>query len=82
MLKQAQNSPIPVEEQVAVIYCGINGFLDDIPVEQVKEFTEKLRSYLRNSASTFVTTVRDEKKLSPEMEELLKTSVATVKAGM
>jgi len=82
MLKQAQNSPIPVEEQVAVIYCGINGFLDDFPVEQVKEFTEKLRSYLRNSASTFVTTVRDEKKLSPEMEELLKTSVATVKAGM
>ena len=82
MLKQAQNSPIPVEEQVAVIYCGINGFLDDIPVEKVKEFTEKLRSYLRNSASTFVTTVRDEKKLSPEMEELLKTSVATVKASM
>jgi len=82
MLKQAQNSPIPVEEQVAVIYCGINGFLDDIAVDRVKEFAEKLRSYLRNSASTFVTTVRDEKKLSPEMEELLKKSVATVKAGM
>ncbi len=31
ILKQAQNSPIPVEEQVAIIYTGINGFLDDVP---------------------------------------------------
>merc|ERR1711975_53698 len=38
LLKQAQNSPIPVEEQVAVIYSGINGFTDDIPVESVKTF--------------------------------------------
>ena len=36
MLKQAQNSPIPVEEQVCVIYTGINGFLDDVPVTDVK----------------------------------------------
>merc|ERR1719230_2518011 len=40
MLKQSQNAPIPVEEQVAVIYTGINGFLDDVPVSDVKSFTE------------------------------------------
>jgi F-type H+-transporting ATPase subunit alpha len=50
MLKQAQNSPIPVEEQVCVIYTGINGFLDDVPTEGVKAFVSKLRGYLKNSA--------------------------------
>ena len=47
MLKQAQNAPIPVEEQVCVIYTGINGFLDDVAVDDVKSFIEKLRSFRR-----------------------------------
>merc|ERR1711935_587467 len=50
MLKQPQNAPIPVEEQVCVIYTGINGFLDDVPVTEVKSFVTKLRGYLKNSA--------------------------------
>merc|ERR1712113_99166 len=41
MLKQPQNSPIPVEEQVALIYAGINGYLDDVPVSEVKAFVVK-----------------------------------------
>merc|ERR1712118_45392 len=49
MLKQAQNAPIPVEEQVTTIYTGINGYLDDVEVEDVKEFLVKLRSYLKSS---------------------------------
>merc|ERR1712094_157694 len=36
MLKQSQNAPIPVEEQVAIIYAGINGFLDQVPVIEVR----------------------------------------------
>ena len=44
MLKQSQTAPIPVEEQVCVIYTGINGFLDDVPVEDVRGFVGKLRS--------------------------------------
>merc|ERR1712070_357064 len=46
MLKQSQNAPIPVEEQVAIIYAGINGYLDDVPVTEVKEFILKLRNYI------------------------------------
>jgi F-type H+-transporting ATPase subunit alpha len=80
MLKQAQNSPIPVEEQVAIIYAGINGFLDDIPVADVKMFVGKLRSYLKNSVPTFLTDVKTSQKLSPESEALLKTAIAAVKA--
>jgi F-type H+-transporting ATPase subunit alpha len=80
MLKQAQNSPIPVEEQVAIIYAGINGFLDDVPVADVKMFVGKLRSYLRSSVPTFLTDVKTSQKLSPESEALLKTAIASVKA--
>merc|ERR1712228_910572 len=78
LLKQNQNSPIPVEEQVAVIYSGINGYLDDVPVEDVKEFISKLRTYIRNSVPQFISEIKSEKKLSPENEEVLKTAIASV----
>jgi F-type H+-transporting ATPase subunit alpha len=79
MLKQKQNSPISVEEQVAIIYAGINGYLDTIPVSEVKGFVEKLRSYLRNSAPQFISSIQSEKKLSPENEELLKKILTDLK---
>ena len=80
MLKQAQNSPIPVEEQVAMIYAGINGYLDSIEIADVKEFLITLRTYIRNSVPEFITNVQTEKKLSPENEEVLKKAIAEVKA--
>jgi len=79
MLKQSVNSPIPVEEQVVVIYTGINGFLDDVAVTDVKAFVAKLRSYIKSSVPTLFTTIKSEKKLSPESEELLKKAIADAK---
>ena len=67
-------------EQVAVIYCGINGFFDDVAVSDVRETATKLRSYLKSSVPQFLTDVRTSQKLSPENEELLKKAVADVKA--
>ena len=66
-------------EQVAVIYTGINGYLDDVPVADVKEFILKLRAYLRNSVSEFINGINTDKKLSPEGEEMLKKAIAAVK---
>ena len=80
MLKQQQNAPIPVEEQVAIIYAGINGFLDEVPVEDVKAFVGKLRSYLRSSAGTWLSEVKSSQKLSPENEEALKKVLVDVKS--
>ena len=80
MLKQKVNSPIPVEEQVALIYAGINGYLDDVPVSDVKEFAEKLRSYIRNSVPQFISEIKSEKKLTPENEEVLKKAIIDAKA--
>jgi F-type H+-transporting ATPase subunit alpha len=79
ILKQPQNSPIPVEEQVAIIYTGINGFLDDVPMNKVKEFISDLRSDLKNSKTQYGTMVRDSKALSKEAEDILKSSIAQVK---
>jgi len=82
MLKQAQNSPIPVEEQVAIIYAGINGYFSDIEVSAVLPFIEKFRPYLRNSVPQFISTVKDTKKITDEAEELLKKAITEVKASM
>lgn len=79
ILKQAQNSPIPVEEQTAVIYTGINGYLDDIELSKVKDFVIALREDLRNSKPEFGESIRSTKKLSSESEELLKKSIEDVK---
>ena len=49
ILKQAQNSPLPVGEQVAIIYCGTKGLLSKVPVNKVKEFEGEFLSYLRNN---------------------------------
>jgi F-type H+-transporting ATPase subunit alpha len=80
MLKQAQNSPIPVEEQVCVIYTGINGYLDDIPTEDVKSFIVKFRGFLKSSAASLLSTIKSEAKLSDSSEESLKKAIADAKA--
>ena len=82
ILKQAQNSPIPVEEQVAIIYTGINGFLDDIPVNQVKTFIDSLRTNLKNSKPQYAEMVRSSKTFSKEAEELVKGAISDVKQSL
>ena len=81
ILKQPQNSPISVEEQVAIIYTGINGYLDDIPLSAVQNFIIALRQDLKNSKPEFSEDVRSTKKLSPDSEELLKKAIGDVKQG-
>ena len=49
MLKQGEGAPVPVEEQVAIIYCGTKGLMNSIPVNKVREFEEEFLSYMRNS---------------------------------
>jgi len=81
ILKQAQNSPIPVEEQTAIIYTGINGYLDDIAVNKVPDFIIELREDLKNSKPDFGKNIRSSKKLDSASEELLKKAIEDVKQG-
>lgn len=75
LLKQAQNSPIPVEEQVAIIYSGINGYIDDLSLDQVKGFVSALREYIRVSQSKIIESINSTKKLESDIEELLIQSI-------
>jgi F-type H+-transporting ATPase subunit alpha len=79
ILKQPQNSPLPLNEQVAVIYAGINGYLDDIPVEKITTFIGGLRDYLRTSKSQYCETVQSSKVLDDASEALLKEGIAEYK---
>lgn len=79
LLKQPQNSPLAIWEQVAQVYSGINGLLDDIAVEQVVEFVASLRNYIKNNKPKFVEIVSSEKKLTDEAETLLKEAITEAK---
>jgi F-type H+-transporting ATPase subunit alpha len=59
LLKQSQFSPLKMEEQVCVIYAGVNGYLDPIPVNRVKAFEEGLLALLRNQQGELLGTIRD-----------------------
>jgi F-type H+-transporting ATPase subunit alpha len=79
LLKQPQNSPIPVNEQVAIIYAGINGHLDDVPVDKVTSYVKSLREYLRTSKPQYAEIIRNQKTLNAEAEQLLKEALAESK---
>jgi F-type H+-transporting ATPase subunit alpha len=79
LLKQPQYSPLSVAEQVALIYSGINGYLDDIPAEKVTAFTKGLREYLKTSKPRYGEIVGTEKQLNDEAENLLKAAIAEYK---
>jgi len=66
LLKQPQFSPLKTEEQVAVIFAGVNGYLDDLDVRDVGKFEEGLLAHMRTDAKDVLDTIREEKALSDE----------------
>ena len=75
LLKQAQFSPLKVEEQVVVIYAGVNGYLDALDVSQVSTFEQGLLEKVHGSHSEILDAVRAEKELSKTTEAALKKVV-------
>jgi F-type H+-transporting ATPase subunit alpha len=78
LLKQAQFSPLNLAEQVAVVYAGVKGLIDEVPVDQVTAFARELREYLKSSKPEFITAVMSEKQLSEASEATLKDAIKTV----
>jgi F-type H+-transporting ATPase subunit alpha len=79
LFKQNQYSPIPVEEQVAVLWTMQNGYLDDVPVDRVKDFQNKLQEYLGTRKASVLAAIRDKKALDKENEAPLKAAVEEFK---
>ncbi len=78
LLKQPQYSPLQMEEQVCVIYAGVKGLLDDLPMNQIRTFEDELLRSLR-TGKTLLETIRNDEKLTDESEAALKEAIAAVK---
>ena len=77
LLKQSQYSPLPVEEQVVVVFAGVRGYLDTIEVSQVGRFEERLLADLRADHADLLATIREDGEISEGTEETLKTLIDT-----
>jgi F-type H+/Na+-transporting ATPase subunit alpha len=75
LLKQPQFSPLRMEEQVCVIYAGVNGYLDVLPVERVRAFEDGLLGLLRNQHADVLTAIRDSRDLDDATAGKLKSVV-------
>ena len=82
LLKQSQFSPLNLAEQVAIVYAGVKGLIDDVPVEEVVQFSRELREYLKSNKPDFISKIQTEKVLSPEAETTLKEAIAEVVSTM
>ncbi len=79
LFKQQQYSPIPVEVQVAAIWVVQNGYVDNVPVERIKEFQATLTEFLATRKSDLLAKIAKEKVLSPELTAELKAAADTFK---
>jgi F-type H+-transporting ATPase subunit alpha len=67
LLKQGQYVPMPVEEQVAIIYAGVNGFLDELPVNFIQEFEKEFFKFIHTQHQEILDEIREKKVLSDEL---------------
>jgi F-type H+/Na+-transporting ATPase subunit alpha len=79
LLKQPQFSPLKPEEEVAVIFAGGRGYLDDLPVNKVGEFEAGLLGYLRSKGQDVLTAIATEKALSDDLTAKLKAAIEAFK---
>jgi F-type H+-transporting ATPase subunit alpha len=69
-------------EQVAIVYAGVKGLIDDVPVDQVVNFSRELREYLKSNKPEFISEIQEKKVLSPEAESVLKAAISEVVSTM
>ncbi|MFK4304115.1 MULTISPECIES: F0F1 ATP synthase subunit alpha [unclassified Paenibacillus] len=79
ILKQGVNQPLAVEQQVVSLYTAVKGFLDDIPVADVKRFEKDFLSYIESDHQDILQSIRDTKDLVPDNDAALKAAIEKFK---
>jgi F-type H+-transporting ATPase subunit alpha len=79
VLKQDQYVPLPVEKQVALIFAGTNGLLDDLEVADIRLFEQSLYRYLETSKSPVLQRIRERKAIDDEIKAELQKVVKEAK---
>jgi F-type H+/Na+-transporting ATPase subunit alpha len=81
ILRQGERDPMPVEEQVAVIFAASNGYLDDIEPDDVMDWESQFRDYMRDSHGEILDSIREQKELSDETQQSLRDSIEHFNEG-
>ncbi|MEM1317853.1 MAG: F0F1 ATP synthase subunit alpha [Pseudomonadota bacterium] len=81
LLKQPQFSPLQMEEQVAVLYAGVNGYLDDLKVDQVGKFEEGLLASMRSDHKDLMKDIAEKKALDDDLTKRLKDAIDAFAKG-
>jgi F-type H+-transporting ATPase subunit alpha len=79
LLKQGQYQPMPIPQQVIVLFAGTNGFTDDIPVEQVQTFEKELLRFLGSSHPEIQEAIAKEKAISDATDKALRAAIEEFK---
>jgi F-type H+-transporting ATPase subunit alpha len=79
ILKQPQYEPSPVEEQVIIIFTAINGHLDDIPTNKVKDFQDKFLQFIRDKHTGIAAEIKEKKKIEEDTSKNLERAITDFK---
>jgi len=79
ILKQAQDKPMPVSDQVIILWAATGGYLDDIPVSKVRKFEKEFLNFVKEGYPVIAKTIEKTKDLSEKTEEQLKEAIGSFK---
>jgi F-type H+-transporting ATPase subunit alpha len=82
VLKQPQYQPMPVEQQIMIIYAVTNGFLDDVPVKEIRSWEQGFHSFMRDQYPQVGDAIRREKQLSKDTEAALRRGIEAYKQSL
>lgn len=75
LLKQPNYSPIPFYKQVVLIYAGVMGYLDEVPLARIAAFEQKIYDKMETSYKSLADAIKDKQQLSPEIEQDMQTLI-------
>ncbi len=79
LLKQPQYRPYSMEQQVMILYAGVNGYLDEVPVDKVRDLEAAFLKFMETQKPTVSKSIRADKDIKPEVEEALKKAIVEFK---
>jgi F-type H+/Na+-transporting ATPase subunit alpha len=80
ILKQDQYKPLSIEKQVMIIYAGINGYLDDIPVEACRRLEEEFYAFVEGRYAALPREIKEKRQLDADLEANLRKAIEEFKA--
>jgi F-type H+-transporting ATPase subunit alpha len=75
ILKQNQYAPLPVEKQVLIVYAGHRGFLDDLPVNRIREYEGKLYAHIEKENPDILRSIAEKKSIDAELDEAIAAAI-------